>query len=126
MADAREVALLDDEYQRAVEGNDSEAMAKILADDFVLVVGDGRHYSKEDLLEEARERRIIYEFQKDSNKEVRVWGDTAVVTALLSARGREGGRLFEYNVWFSDTYSRSGGRWKYVFGQSGTRVTIPL
>ena len=120
--DAAAVAQLDTEYQVAVARNDGATMDRILADDFVLVVGSGRVYTKADLLEEARSGRIVYERQDDSQQTVRVWGDTAVLTALLSARGTEGGTAFEYRVWFSDTYVRCPGGWRYVLGQSGARL----
>lgn len=122
-ADDREtVAALDTTYQAAVRNNDEAAMSRILADDFVLVVGTGRVQKKADLLREAREKVAIYEHQEDSEQTVRVWGDTAVVTALLWAKGTQNGKLFEYKVWFSDTYVRTPGGWHYVFGQA----SLPL
>jgi len=116
------VAKLDDDYQAAVARNDAATMDRILADGFVLVNGIGRVFTKDDLLEEARSGRIVYERQDDSERTVRVYGDTAVVTALLWAKGTEDGRPFEYHVWFSDTYARTPDGWKYVFGQSATRL----
>src|SRR5512138_1054809 len=88
------VAALDKEYQAAVQAHDVEAMDRILADDFVLVTGNGRVYSRQDLLNEARSSDTIYERQEDSQQTVRVWGDTAVVTALLWAKGTEKGEPF--------------------------------
>lgn len=120
------VAKIDDEYQSAVSRNDAFTMDRILADDFVLVTGPGKVYSKAELLAEARSGRIVYERQDDAEKTVRVWGDTAVVTALLWAKGTEDGKPFEYRVWFSDTYVRTPAGWRYVLGQSGTRLPAPL
>ena len=99
-------------------------MDRILADDFVLVVGSGKVYTKADLLEEARNGRVVYERQDDAEQTVRVWGDTAVVTALLTAKGKEGTKAVEYRVWFSDTYVRFPRGWRYVFGQSGGRLPL--
>src|SRR5438309_10120136 len=81
--DEKAVAALDIEYQAAVKQNDVATMDRILADDFVLVTGLGKTYTKTDLLKEARSKRMVYECQEDSVRKVRVWGDTAVVTALL-------------------------------------------
>jgi ketosteroid isomerase-like protein len=122
--DQRIVADLDTEYQAAVERNDAKTMDRLLADDFVLVVGSGKTYTKADLLEEARSGRIVYERQDDAEKTVRVWGDTAVVTALLTAKGKEGTQPVEYRVWFSDTYVRFASGWKYAFAQSGARLPL--
>ena len=120
--DAKAVAALDTEYQAAVKKNDVATMDRILADDFVLVTGFGKTYSKADLLEEARSKRTVYERQKDSEQKVRVWGDTAVVTALLWAKGSEGGKEFDYKLWFSDTYIRTPAGWRYIFAQASTRL----
>src|SRR4030095_3426361 len=116
------VAALDAEYQEAVKNNDVATMDRILADDFVLVTGNGRVYTKADLLREAAEKYVIYERQQDSTNTVRVWGATAVVTALLWAKGADRGEPFEYKVWFSDTYVRSSNGWRYVLGQSSLRL----
>lgn len=118
----REIADLDTQYQAAVERNDAATMDRILADDFVLVTGMGKVYTKNDLLEEARSGRVEYEFQRDSEQTVRVWGDTAVITALLRAKGVDDGTPFDYKLWFSDTYVRIDGTWRYVFGQASTRL----
>jgi ketosteroid isomerase-like protein len=115
------IARLDTEYQAAVERNDAETMDRVLADDFVLVTGLGKTYSKQDLLDEARSGRVVYELQRDTEQKVRIWGDTAVITALLRAKGTDDGEPFDYKLWFSDTYVRTSEGWKYVFGQASTR-----
>jgi ketosteroid isomerase-like protein len=121
-ADERAVAALDTQYQAAVAKNDAAAMDRILADDFVLVTGKGKVFTKADLLSEARGGKTVYEKQEDISQKVRVWGDTAVVTALLWEKGIEDGKPFDYRLWFSDTYIRTPSGWRYVFGQS----SIPL
>ena len=120
--DLQRVADLDSQYQEAVKTNDSVTMDRILADDFVLVTGTGKVYTKTDLLEEAKSGRYQYEHQEDSDRIVRVWGDTAVVTAKLWAKGAEDGKPFEYKLWFSDTYVRTKEGWRYVLGQASTRM----
>ena len=80
--DQETVAGLDTQYQAAVKVNDAATMDRILADDFTLVTGSGKTYSKADLLAEARSGNFHYEHQEDTNQTVRIWGDTAVVTAF--------------------------------------------
>jgi ketosteroid isomerase-like protein len=46
--DEKALAALDTEYQSAVKKNDAATMARILADDFVLVTGLGKMYTKAD------------------------------------------------------------------------------
>jgi ketosteroid isomerase-like protein len=118
--DRAAVAALDTQYQAAVKANDAATMDKILADDFVLVTGQGKTFNKSDLLNAARDKIDTYEHQEDTQQTVRVWGDTAVVTALLwiKATNKNGAR--DYKLWFSDTYVRVNGQWRYVFGQAST------
>jgi ketosteroid isomerase-like protein len=120
--DAAAVAALDTEYQAAVERNDAATMDRILADDFVLIGGRGKVFTKQDLLAEARRGNVVYEYQRDSEQTVRLWGDTAVITALLEAKGTEDGEPFDYKLWFSDTYVRTPGGWRYALGQASTRM----
>jgi ketosteroid isomerase-like protein len=116
---------LDVEYQAAVERGDVKTMDRILADDFELVTGGGKRFSKTDLIEEARAGKVIYEVQRAGERAARVWGDTAVVTALLHAKGSQDGRPFEYRVWYSDTYVHFASGWRYVFGQSSLPLPRP-
>ncbi len=97
-------------------------MSQILADDFTLVTGSGKMYTKAGLLEEARSGRYAYVHQEDKDRMVRVWGNTAIVTAKLWEEGTEAGKPFSYAVWFTDTYLRTPAGWRYVFGQS----SLPL
>jgi ketosteroid isomerase-like protein len=123
--DKKAVANLDTQYQAAVKKNDATTMDHILADDFILVTGSGKIYSKADLLNEARGGQIVYEHQEDTALTVRVWGDTAVVTAKLWEKGTENGKPIDYTVWFSDTYVRTPTGWRYVFGQSSLPLPKP-
>lgn len=122
--DAKIVAALDTQYQAAVERNDDTAMGQILADDFILVTGRGRVYSRAELLESAQKKTVIYEHQVEEagTQTVRVWGDTAMVTALLWIKGVSDGKPLDYRLWFSDTYVRTPNGWRYAFGQA----SLPL
>jgi ketosteroid isomerase-like protein len=116
--DEKIIAALDTQYQAAVKVNDAATMDRILADDFILVTGSGKTYTKADLLKEARSGLVVYEHQEDTEQTVRIWGDTAVVTAKLWEKGTDNGKPLDKTVWFSDTYVRTPSGWRYVFGQS--------
>src|SRR2546429_5936877 len=122
--DAKAVAALDTKYQAAVKANDATTMDQILADDFVLVTGRGAVFSKADLLDSARKKEVTYERQDEEpgTQKVRVWGNTAVVTALLWIKSGRGGKPADYKLWLSDTYIRTPPVWRYVFGQA----SLPL
>ena len=122
--DVQTVAALDTLYQEAVKANDIEIMDRILADDFVLETDRGASLTKADLIKEAREKRTIYEHreEEEGTQKVRIWRDTAVVTALLRIKGTKDQNPFDYKVWVSETYVRTPTGWRFVFGQT----SIPL
>ena len=122
--DRNTVARLDRTYQEAVKRNDVETMKRILHPGFQLVLGDGRRFGRDHLLDEARRGRFAYELQDEEadTQSVMVWGDTAIVTAKLLLKGTVDGKPFERSLWFSDTYVRTQRGWRYYFGQA----SLPL
>src|SRR6266478_5363814 len=85
-----------------------------VADDFVLVTGSGKTYTKADLLNEAHSGRVVYDHQEDTAQNVRIWGDTATITAKLWEQGTDNGKPFDYTLWFTDTYVRAPAGWRYA------------
>ncbi len=119
-ADKAAVAELDLAFQRAVKINDAAAIDRILHEDYWLVLGNGTVMTRQELIDEARAKTIDYEIQDEvpGTQKVRVWNDTAVVTAKLNIKGRSNGKEFSRSLWFSDTYVRTSGGWKYAFAQA--------
>jgi hypothetical protein len=100
-------------------------MAAILHEDMILVVGAGAVYTREDLLRWARDEEFIYERQveDEGTQTVRLYGDTAIVTARLWLKGTHRGEAFDRRLWFSDTYVRTPEGWRYAFGQAS--IALP-
>lgn len=119
-SDPAAVKALDTEYQEAVEKNDATVMDRLLADDFTLISSKGNVYHKADLLTEARDPKLKYEHQSDTQQTVRFWNGTAVLTAYLWIKGVEDGKAMDYSLWFSDVYVCTSKGWRYAFGQAGT------
>src|ERR1700680_3687941 len=78
--DRLEVAKLDTEFQGAVKRNDVATMARILHDDMVLILGDGRVNTRAEQLQEAADKVVKYEIQDEDpgTQTVRVDGVTAL------------------------------------------------
>jgi len=123
-SDRHAVAALDTEYQAAVKRNDAATMDRIMHHDFVLILGSGKTFTRDQLLESAASGAYRYERQDeiDGTQVVRVWGDTAIVTALLWVKGTHNGEAFDRKLWFSDTYVRTPDGWRYGLGQA----SLPL
>jgi ketosteroid isomerase-like protein len=122
--DRKVVAALDTEFQAAVKRNDAATIDRILHEDMVLVLGDGRTIARDAIVKAAREKQIDYESQDEDpgTQIVRVWGDTAVVTARLWVKGKSKDAEFDRRLWFSDTYVRTPQGWRYAFGQASLKL----
>ena len=118
------VAELDRRFQYAVKLNDVATLREILHPDFILVLGDGSVLDIDDVVGEAERKEFAYAVQDEEpgSQVVRVWGNTAVVTAKLHIKGVRGDRPFGRTLWFSDTYVKFDGGWRYAFGQA----SLPL
>lgn len=114
------ISELDLRFQAAVKHNDAATMAEILHEDMILVVGDGRTFTREEQLRDAKQKLILYDIQDEEpgTQTVRVHGDIGIVTALLHIKGSRNGLPIERRLWFSDTYVRTSTGWKYLFGQA--------
>lgn len=123
-SDRQAVAVADREYQAAVKRNDAATLDRIMHDDFVLILGSGKTFTRDQLLASAVSGAYTYEQQDeiDGTQIVRVWGDTAVVTALLWVKGTHNDEAFDRKLWFSDTYVRTADGWRYALGQA----SLPL
>ena len=123
--DEKAVAQLDTQYQLAVKMNDAATIQRIHAEDMILVTGRGKVFRGDEIAAQARKGTTRYEQQDEieGTQKVRVWGDTAVVTALLWIKGTDPERgAFDYKLWFSDTYVRTPTGWRYAFGQAAQRL----
>jgi ketosteroid isomerase-like protein len=123
-SDRKQVAKLDTEFQAAVKRNDAATMARILHEDMVLILGDGRVNTREEQLQEARDKLITYEIQDEDpgTQTVRVHGNVAIVTALLRVKGTTGAKPFDRRLWFSDIYVHTPAGWRYFFGQASLHL----
>ena len=63
-----------------------------------------------------------YQHQEDTERTIVVFGDTAVITAKLWAKGLEDGENIDYTEWFGDVYVRTPKGWRYFFAQA----SLPL
>ncbi len=121
--DARTIADLDTQYQAAVERSDWQTMDRILHPEFVLVLGNGRVVTREQLLDSTRKRNVVFEKQVEipDTQTVRMFGEhVGTVTALLHLKGKRNDdhSSFEYKLWFTDTYVRTADGWRYALGQA--------
>ncbi|MDE3181743.1 MAG: nuclear transport factor 2 family protein [Acidobacteriota bacterium] len=96
--------------------NNPEALNRILADDFVDVVPYGS-ITKQQILEQARQDRLMFDrYRKlETGVNVRVFGDTGIVTGFVLLMNVEGRIVARYR--FTHVYVSRDARWQAVNAQ---------
>jgi ketosteroid isomerase-like protein len=117
-----ELLKLEDEFARAVTSNDTDALDGILADDWIIVDPDGNIIDKARFLGAIKSGVLSYELMESTDWRVRLYGNTAVVTGLTTAKGKFMGQDFASCERATDIFVKQTDRWQCVFTQL-TRFT---
>jgi ketosteroid isomerase-like protein len=106
------------EYARALRGNDADAVGRLLADDWQVVSTDGGWGKgiKKGFLDAIRSGQFARKTMEISDIEVRLYGDVAIVTEHVSTSGTFGpkGQAFDVKEVQSDVLVWSDGGWKSI------------
>ena len=100
---------------------DIEALKTILADDMTYVHTTTARDTKQSLLDALEGGRLNYQSMITDDVEVRVYGDTAIVTGAAKIQVASRGQANSFAVRFTDAYTNRDGRWQMVAWQA-TRV----
>ena len=117
-----ELLKLEDEFARAVAGNDVDALDGLLANDWIIVEPDGSIIDKARFLGVIRSGALSHESVESTDLRVRLYGNTAVVTALTTTKGKFMGQDFASCERATDIFVKQTNRWQCVFAQL-TRFT---
>lgn len=109
---------IDAEFQRAVAAKDMASLDRLLTDDFILITSSSRVLTKQDLLTEISAPELHLDVNAPRDVHVRVHADTAIITAVLDQKGREGKTPFDTTVRYTDTWVRTNGEWQQVSGHA--------
>lgn len=113
---------LEKDRAAAVVKNDVATLDKQTADDYTLITMNGQMSSKSQMLDNFKTGKSKVTSNEVSDLNVRVYGDTAVVTGKAEVKGTLGGQDANGTVMFTRVYVKKGGRWQSVAFQQ-TRVS---
>jgi ketosteroid isomerase-like protein len=112
------------EFTQAVAANDAAAIGRFIADDWVIVDADGNVIDRSRFISVIESGALMHESMESANVEVRVHGDTAVVTGITTSKGQFIGQGFATRERATDVLARLNGGWLCVFSQL-TRFASP-
>lgn len=102
------------EWDRVMIENDPEAIGRFMADDWKIIGPDGTVGDKVTFLGLVRSGDLSHDVMESHDLEVRVYGDTAVVTAWGVSGGKFRGEAFREVERSSCVFVRQDGRWRCV------------
>ena len=104
---------MNDQWVKALVRNDGDTLDRIMADDFQFAYpmeGD----DKGQFINDVGSGDIRVEFLARENVSVRIWGETAALTAKDSTKWYYHGRDFSGHYKVIAIYARRAGEWKLV------------
>jgi hypothetical protein len=107
----REILDLERQAKEAAVHRDPAFSQRILADDYVAITPLGQVITKADTVAARRSGQLRYDSIEISDIMVRVYGNTAVVTARAAVKGIDLGEEFNGSYRFTRVWVRRSGRW---------------
>ena len=112
-------------FTDAIAKNDLEAIERFVTDDWIIINADGGIIDKERFLGVIKSGALTHEMMESDNMRVRVYGDSAVVTALTRTKGKFIGQEFSTHERATDFFVRLNGQWRCALTQLA-RFTEPV
>jgi hypothetical protein len=103
------------EYDRAQIESDRAALEQLVADDYLIMRGNGTLGDKKLLIEVVAGEGLKnnpYTIEKPFQ---RIYGNTVILGGWVHLTGTDHGKPWVQNARFADTWSRRNGKWQVVF-----------
>lgn len=108
---------MNDEWVKALVRRDGQVLDRIMADDFYFAYpmeGD----DKTQFIDDVTSGNVRVEYLNRENVTVRIWENTAAVTAKDSVKWFYNGREFSGHYKVVQVYAQRGGTWRLVLVQA--------
>lgn len=110
-----EIDQLEDEWRNAVLSGDVKTMNSLLADDYMAITPNGLLQSRDETLQILRSGRMHFTSISITDRKVRFYGATAVVTSLANIEATTPDGPMTGNFRYTRVYVRNAqGLWKIV------------
>ena len=115
---AEQIEKLSDEGREAALKGDVSFLENNTADDYTAIGGTGNVMSKSDAIQMRKSGDVKYSAIDVSDKKVRVYGDTAVLTATADLKGTVKDKDISGKYRIGQVWVKQGGKWKIAHMQS--------
>jgi len=109
-----ELLKIEEEFAAAILKNDLENLGRLVADDWIIIDPNGEIVDRTRFFEVIKSGALTHEMMESEDFRVRVYGDSAVVTAITSTKGKFMGQEFSTRERATDVFVKRDGRWRCV------------
>ncbi len=110
----QQVIAIDEQRMDALRRGDPAPLERIYADDYTLVTGLGEVRSKADQIKELKSGALRYADIRSVERQVRLYGDVAVVVSRQQADIRQGSHRITGDERVTRVYKNFDGQWKVI------------
>lgn len=114
----RQIVDMERQAKEASLRRDAEFSLRTLAEDYVAITPLGQVTTKQETLAARRSGQLRYESMNVTDMVVRLYGDTAVVTARADVKGHQLGEDFSGPYRYTRVWVRRNGHWQAVSYQA--------
>ena len=114
----REIVDMERQAREASLQRDPDFSQRTLAEDYVAITPLGQVTTKQDTVSARKSRQLRYDSIDVSDMVVRLYGDTAVVTARADVKGHQLGEDFSGPYRYTRVWVRRSGHWQAVSYQA--------
>jgi len=112
--DVAELTRLSDAWDKAIVRKDEKAIADNMAEDFRQIDPNANLETKQSFVAGIIDPKLTIDPYTVEEFEVRLYGDTALLSGRTHMTGKYDGQAFESNYRYIDIYVRRNGAWKIV------------
>jgi ketosteroid isomerase-like protein len=114
----RQIVDMERQSKDASLHRDADFPSRTLAEDYVAITPLGQVTTKQETITARRSGQLRYEAMNVTDMVVRVYGDTAVVTARADVKGQQLGEDFSGPYRYTRVWVRRNGHWQAVSYQA--------
>ena len=112
-----ELLKLEEQFAEAIIKNDPEAIERLVTDDWIIINADGGIVDRERFLGVIKSGVLTHEMMESDDIRIRMYGDSAVVSALTRTKGKFMGQEFTTHERATDVFVKLDGQWRCVLTQ---------
>ena len=110
----KELLKLEKAFAEAIVKNDLEGIGRLVTDDWIIIDPKGEIVDRARFFEVIKSGTLTHEMMESQDFRVRVYGHSAVVTAVTRTKGKFMGQEFSTQERATDVFVKREGQWQCV------------